>query len=45
MIPWRLTADQLPLVVVANADGRVVFTSQGYTIGMGAKIAALADKL
>ena len=40
-----LRADQLPLVVVANADGRVVFTSQGYTIGMGAKIAALADKL
>ena len=40
-----LRADQLPLVVVANADGRVVFTSQGYSIGMGAKIAALADKL
>ena len=40
-----LRADQLPLVVVANADGRVVFTSQGYTIGMGAKIAALAGKL
>ena len=40
-----LRADQLPLVIVANADGRVVFTSQGYTIGMGAKIASLADKL
>ena len=40
-----LRADQLPLVVLANADGRVVFTSQGYTIGMGAKIAALAGKL
>ena len=40
-----LRADRLPLVVVANADGRVVFTSQGYTIGMGARIAALADKL
>ena len=40
-----LRADQLPLVIVANADGRVVFTSQGYTIGMGAKIAALAGKL
>ena len=40
-----LRADQLPLVILANADGRVVFTSQGYTIGMGAKIAALAGKL
>ena len=40
-----LRADQLPLVIVANADGRVIFTSQGYTVGMGAKIAALADKL
>ena len=40
-----LRSDQLPLVVVANSDGRVVFSSQGYTIGMGAKIAALADKL
>ena len=40
-----LRADQLPLVVVANSDGRVIFASQGYTIGMGAKIAALADKL
>ena len=40
-----LRADQLPLVILANGDGRVVFTSQGYTIGMGAKIASLADKL
>ena len=40
-----LRADQLPLVILAHSDGRVIFTSQGYTIGMGAKIAALAGKL
>jgi len=40
-----LRADQLPLVVVAHPDGRVVFTSQGYTIGMGARIAALSSRL
>jgi hypothetical protein len=40
-----LRADQLPLVVVANASGPVVFASQGYTIGLGARIAALARKL
>jgi hypothetical protein len=40
-----LRADQLPLVVVANASGPVVFASQGYTIGLGAQIAALARKL
>jgi transglutaminase-like putative cysteine protease len=43
--PLGLRADQLPLVVVANASGPVVFTSQGYTIGLGARIAALARKL
>ena len=43
--PLKLRADQLPLVVVANAAGPVVFASQGYTIGLGARIAALADKL
>jgi hypothetical protein len=43
--PLGLRADQLPLVVVANAAGPVVFASQGYTIGLGARIAALADKL
>jgi transglutaminase-like putative cysteine protease len=40
-----LRADQLPLVIVANASGPVVFASQGYTIGLGARIAALARKL
>ena len=40
-----LRADQLPLVAVAHTDGRAVYASQGYTIGTGEKIAALARKL
>ena len=36
---------QLPVVFVGNQKDEVVFVSQGYTIGMGAKIAALAQKL
>ena len=40
-----LREGQLPVVFVGNAQGEVVFVSQGYTIGMGAKIAALAQKL
>jgi hypothetical protein len=35
---------QLPVVFVGNQKDEVVFVSQGYTIGMGAKIAALAIK-
>lgn len=31
-------AKQLPIVVVANVDGRVVFVSQGYTIGLGEQL-------
>jgi hypothetical protein len=30
---------------MANTDGEVTFVSQGYTIGMGAKLEALAKKL
>ena len=40
-----LREGQLPVVWVGNPQGEVVFVSQGYTIGMGAKIAALAQKL
>ena len=40
-----LRADQLPLVAVVHTDGRAVYASQGYTIGTGEKIAALARKL
>ena len=40
-----LRMDQLPLVGVVNTDGRAVYASQGYTIGTGEKIAALARKL
>ena len=41
-----LSAERLPLVILGNAGtGDVVFTSQGYTIGMGAQLAAMARKL
>ena len=40
-----LREGQLPVVFVGNQKDEVVFVSQGYTIGMGAKIAALAQKL
>ena len=29
---------QLPIVVLANTDGRIVFVSQGYTIGLGEQL-------
>ena len=40
-----LRTDQLPLVGVVHTDSRAVYASQGYTIGTGEKIAALARKL
>ena len=41
-----LSAERLPIVIIGKADTEdVVFTSQGYTIGMGAQIAATAQKL
>ena len=40
-----LRTDQLPLVGVVHTDGRAVYASQGYTIGTGEKVAALARKL
>ena len=41
-----LSADRLPLVILGNAGTEeVVFASQGYTIGMGAQLAAVAHKL
>ena len=30
--------DQLPIVILANTDGKVYFSSQGYTIGMGEQL-------
>ena len=42
----QVSAERLPIVFVGNASTKeVYFVSQGYTIGMGAKIAALARKL
>ena len=41
----QVSAERLPIVFVGNASTKeVYFVSQGYTIGMGAKIAALARK-
>jgi transglutaminase-like putative cysteine protease len=40
-----LRTDQLPLVAVVHTDGRAVYATQGYVIGTGEKIAALARKL
>ena len=40
-----LRTDQLPLVGLVHTDGRAVYATQGYTIGTGEKIAALARKL
>ena len=41
----KLRENQLPVVFMANTDGEVIFVSQGYTIGMGAQLEALAKKL
>ena len=41
----QLRENQLPVVFMANTDGEVIFVSQGYTIGMGAQLEALAKKL
>lgn len=38
-------AKQLPIVVIANTDGRVVFVSQGYTIGMGEQLMEIVHSL
>lgn len=38
-------AKQLPIVVIANTDGRVVFVSQGYTIGMGEQLMEIVHQL
>ena len=37
--------DQLPIVVLANTDGRVFFASQGYTIGMGEQLMKVVHNL
>lgn len=38
-------AKQLPIVVLANADGRIVFVSQGYTIGLGDQLMKIIHAL
>lgn len=41
----ELRRDSLPVVFIADTFNRVVFVSQGYTIGLGARLAAVADNL
>lgn len=36
---------QLPMFVIADTFNRVVFVSQGYTIGLGEQIVKVAQKL
>ena len=40
-----LRENSLPVVFMADTFNRVVFVSQGYTIGLGARLAAVAEKL
>ena len=40
-----LRAGSLPVVFIADTFNRVLFVSQGYTIGLGARLSAIADQL
>ena len=37
--------DQLPMFIVADTFNRVVFVSQGYTIGLGEQLMEVIKKL
>ncbi len=41
----KLRADDLPVVFLGDTSDRVYFVSQGYTIGLGTRIAAMAGRL
>lgn len=41
----NITGTNLPLLIVADTFNRVVFVSEGYTIGIGEKLAAIMSKL
>lgn len=41
----NLTSQDLPILIVADTFNRVVFFSQGYTIGIGDKLASLLRKI
>ena len=36
---------QLPVFIIADTFNRVVFVSQGYTIGLGEQLVKVANKL
>ena len=40
-----MNCDDLPLVVIADTFNRVVFRSQGYTIGLGEQIKTIVGKI
>lgn len=39
------SASQLPVFIIADTFNRVVFVSQGYTIGLGERLKTIADRL
>ncbi len=41
----NLQGQELPLLIVADTFNRVVFVSQGYTIGIGDKLTSILSKL
>lgn len=41
----NLTSSDLPIIIIADTFNRVVFLSQGYTIGIGDKIASTLSKI
>lgn len=41
----NLTSDDLPIIIIADTFNRVVFMSQGYTIGIGDKIASILRRI
>jgi hypothetical protein len=36
---------QLPLIVVADAEGRVTFVARGYTVGVGTQILRVLERM
>ena len=41
----NLPGEELPVIIVADTFNRVVFASQGYTIGIGDRLAGVISKI
>ena len=41
----KLSPDNLPIFVIADTSNRIVFISQGYTIGLGEQLMKTIHKL